>query len=125
MRQRLSQLLVLLLCLPYLACAMPACGHDVTQVQSDGTACVNHEKAPVDNVEPLMFLSDCAEVDVTLVQTELSSKQIDVKQDLVALGADSNPFIPHVDIKQHTEPWYAQTVLSHTSIILSTQRLRL
>ena len=128
MRRLLSHLLVLLLCLPYLACAMPACGHDVAVTPSETTACVNHEKASeqlITDGDDVMFLSDCAEVDVALVQAEKYSSKLDVKKDLESVDVVSALHVPHVDVQHHTEPGFNQRFISIADIILTTQRFRL
>ena len=125
MRRLLSHILALLLCLPYLACAMPGCGHD-EPVASDVTACVNHEKAPEQSAsEDLMFLSDCAEVEVALVQAEKQASKSDVKKDLTLADVLSALKVPDADVQHDTEPWSNQRFVLHPDIILATQRFRL
>jgi hypothetical protein len=107
---------------------MPACGHDVAVAPSETTACVNHEKASeqlTSDVDDVMFLSDCAEVDVALVQAEKHSSKPDVKKDLESVDVISAPQVSHVDVQHHTEPWLNQHFISLPDIILTTQRFRL
>ena len=72
-----------------------------------------------------MFLSDCAEVDVALVQAEKQASKSDVKKDLALADVLSASKVPDVDVQQDTEPWSNQRFVSHPDIILATQRFRL
>ena len=129
MRKMLTQLLIVFMSMPYLACAMPACGHETAIIQSEVQPCVSHNKVAEHGgyeAADITFLQDCMGVDVQLIQYDSSLQKADYKvTDTVISAHGAGLFEAQAlfetsvrslwDIRAHPSP----------NIILTTQRFRL
>ena len=117
------------MCMPYLACAMPDCGHEATIVQTEDQPCADHDQR-VDSKErasaDVMFLPDCAGVDVQLIAHDSSALKVDFKNGDAA-SADHEAELFKKQAFVETTFWHVWDARTHLSpdIILTTQRFRL
>ncbi len=124
--------LVFLLLTPSIACAMPVCLHETEEKGIVATPCSEHHEgtqSKKDNVGGVRFMLDCMGVDLQKADTvsiENANVQLDPVHYLFINDAvlaqniyEGRAFIrePPPDGSYHRTP--------HTSIILSTQRLRI
>jgi hypothetical protein len=124
MRKILTQLLIILVCMPYLACAMPDCGHETVVIQSDVQPCADHQGQQTSGV---MLLQDCAGVDVPLIQHDSLFQKTDFKSDeLTASGYGSELFKADAFLEVTVRSvWDAASPPPPPSIALTTQCFRL
>jgi hypothetical protein len=129
MRKILTQLLVVLVCMPYLACAMPACGHGTAVAQPEIPPCADHDNLvvqPGQESADVMFLQDCAGVDVPIIQYDSSLQKKDFKSDGSAI-VEREPALckAHASLKINVSPIWDSTSHPPPNIVLATQRFRL
>ena len=129
MRKILTQLLVVLLSMPYLACAMPVCGHEAAIIQLETQPCAGHDKISEHqghHTAEVMFLSDCAGVDLKLIQHDSALQKADFKSDSSAIS-EHEPELFKAQAFVDTIVWPIWDASAHPppNIILATQRFRL
>ena len=129
MRKILTQLLVLLVCMPSLACAMPACAHGTAVTQSDMQPCADHDdlvEQRGQETPDVMFLQDCFGVDVPLIQYDSSLQKKDFKSDNSAI-VEREPalFNAQAFLEISVHPMWDSTSHPPPNIVLATQRFRL
>jgi len=124
-----SQLLIIFMCMPYLACAMSDCGHEATIVQTEAQPCADHDQR-VDSKERasagVMFLPDCAGVDVQLIAHGSSALKVDFKNgDAASADHESELFKTQAFIETTVRSALNARTHLPPDIILTTQRFRL
>ena len=123
MRKISTQLLIILVCIPYLACAMPDCGHETVVIQSDVHPCTDHQGQQTSDV---MLLQDCAGLDVPLIQHDSSFQKTDFKSDeLTASGYGSELLKADAFLEVTVRSVWDAASRPPPSIVLTTQRFRL
>jgi hypothetical protein len=129
MRKLLTQLLIVFMCMPYLACAMPACGHETAIIQSEIQPCASHNNVAeyTEHETPdLMFMRDCMGVDVQLIQHDSSLQAADFKvSDTAIYSQDIATFKAQRIVESTTGRLWDTRSYSPPNIILTTQRFRL
>ena len=123
MRKISTQLLIILVCIPYLACAMPDCGHETVVIQSDVHPCTDHQGQQTSDV---MLLQDCAGLDVPLIQHDSFFQKTDLSDELTASGYGSELLKADAFLEVTVRSvWDAASPPPPPSIVLTTQCFRL
>ena len=129
MRKIITQLLVILLCLPYWVCAMPVCGQEIVVSQAETPPCEAHDKLAEhqgQQTAEFMFLLDCAGVDLPLIVHGTALQKVDFKSDDSAIaGHELDLFKANSVLQANAPPTWDTGPKPLPSIILTTQRFRL
>ena len=129
MRRVLARLLIAVLCLPYLACAMPVCDQPDPTLLAKPVLCADHAQAgdkQADDATHVMLLLDCAGVDLELIQADPSSQKPQLKLSDNALAySEEGLFKPVTFFKDRVRLSIYHGQTPPLDIILLTQRYRI